>query len=211
MIITQRMATFEGPPDEVGVWALEITEAVNTSTHLNVALWQGLFGAPVGTLAWTAQLDNLTTLEAASDALAGDAGYLSLVAKARDWATGPPVDTLLRVAHTAGGEFVRPAVGGYVEATIAVPAVGKLAEAGAFGVEIADIHAKLTDASVLFATSEYATYGEVQWLSAYPSAAAVDAAADLIAKDASYGKKVDTAGDLFVAGLSRRLLARRIA
>jgi len=211
MIIFQRLATFEGPPEEVAPWALEITEAVNQRTHLNVSLWQGLFGGPVGTLAWSALVDNLTVLEAATDSLAGDAAYLSLLSKARDWTRTPPEDFLLRMIHTAGGEYVRPDVGAYAEGTVAIPAEGKLAEAGAFGVEIADLHAKLTHASVLFCTSEYGAFGEMRWLALYDSAAAVDSAAEAITKDQDYGAKLDAAGGLFVEGLARRTLARRIA
>jgi len=211
MIIFQRLATFEGPPEEMAPWALEITEAVNQRTHLNVSLWQGLFGGPVGTLAWSALIDNLTVLEAATDSLATDAGYLSLLSKARDWTRTPAEDSLLRMVHTAGGDYVRPDVGAYAEGTMAVPAEGKLAKAGAFGVEIADLHAKLTHASVLFCTSEYSAFGEMRWLALYDSAAAVDSAAEAIAKDQEYGAKVDAAGSLFVEGLARRTLARRIA
>ena len=211
MIIFQRLATFEGPPEEVGPWALEITEAVNKRTQLNAALWQGLFGVPVGTLGWSALVENLTALEAATDSLASDAGYLSLVAKARGWSRTPPEDSLLRVVHTAGGDYVRPGVGAYSEGTSAVPVLGKLPEAGAFGVEISDLHSQLTHSSVLFCTSEYAGFGEMRWQSMYDSAAAVDAAAELIAKDEEYGAKVVAAGDLFVDGLARRILARRIA
>ncbi|HVV37192.1 MAG TPA: hypothetical protein VHC63_11360 [Acidimicrobiales bacterium] len=43
------------------------------------------------------------------------------------------------------------------------------------------------------------------------SAAAVDTAAELVAKDEEYGAKLDAAGDLFVAGMAQRVLARRIA
>ncbi len=68
-------------------------------------------------------------------------------------------------------------VGAYAEGTVAVPAEGKLAQAGAFGVEIADLHSKLTHSSVLFCTSEYGAFGEMRWLALYDSAAAVDAAA----------------------------------
>ena len=142
MIIFQRLATFEGPPEEVAPWALEITDAVNKRTQLNVSLWQGLFGGPVGTLAWSTLVDNLTALEAATDSLAADAGYLSLVSKARAWTSTPAEDFLLRMIHTSGGDYVRPGVGAYAEGTVAVPAEGKLAKAGAFGVEIADLHAE---------------------------------------------------------------------
>jgi len=211
MIIFQRLVTFQGPPEEVVPWALEITEAVNARTHLNASLWQGVFGGPVGTLAWSALVDNLTSLEAATDSLSGDANYLSLAAKARDWTATPPEDFLLRMVHSAGGDYVRPDVGAYAEGTVAVPAEGKLAKAGAFGVEIADIHSKLTHSSVLFCTSEYGAFGEMRWLALYDSAAAVDAAAEAIAKDDDYAARLDAAGGLFVEGLARRTLARRIA
>lgn len=211
MIIFQRMATFEGPPEEVVSWALDITETVNERTHLNASLWQGLFGGPVGTLVWSALVDNLTALEAATDTLASDTGYLGLVAKARDWMRTPVEDSLLRMVHTAGGDYIRPGVGAYAEGTTAVPAEGMLAKAGAFGVEIADLHSRLTHALVLFCTSEYGAFGEMRWLAMYDSAAAVDSAAQAVGKDAEYGAKLDVAGSLFVEGMARRTLARRIA
>ena len=115
------------------------------------------------------------------------------------------------MVHTAGGDYVRPDVGAYAEGTAAVPTDGKLTEAGAFGVDIADYHSKLTHSSVLFCTSEYGAFGEMRWLALYDSAAAVDSAAEAIAKDPEYVGKLDAAGGLFVEGLSRRTLARRIA
>lgn len=211
MMIFQRVVTFEGPPDEIGTWALEVTEAVNERTHLSTSLWQGTFGVPVGALGWTAVLDNLTALELANDLLASDPAYLSLVAKAAAWTTGPPEDSWLQMIHTAGGEFVRPVVGSYSESTIAIPAPGKFAAAGAFGVEIADMHTHLTHAPVLFCSSAYGAFGEMRWLAMYDSAAAVDAAAELIAKDDDYRAKLDDAGDLFIPGRAQRALARRIA
>jgi len=210
MIIFQRMATFAGPLDEIGAWAMEITETVNKKSSLDVSLWQGVFGVPVGTLGWSTRVESLTALEAATDALVGDPGYLSQVNKARDWSTGPVEDSLLRMLHTAGGTYVRPDVGAYAEGTMAIPAAGKLAKAGAFGVEISDIHSKLTHSSVLFCTSEYGDFGALRWLAMYDSAAAVDHAAEVIAKDPDYGAKLDEAGDLFVEGIARRTLARRI-
>jgi len=211
MIIFQRVVTFEGPPDEVGAWALEITEAVNQRTQLNASLWQGMFGGPVGTLAWSALIDNLTSLEAATDALGADAAYRSLLSKAAGWLAGPPEDSLLRMIHSAGGDYVRPNVGAYAEGTTAIPAQGQLAKAGAWGVEISDLHSRLTHSSVLFCTSEYGAFGEMRSLALYDSAAAVDSAAEAIAKDSQYAASLDAAGPLFVEAEARRTLARRIA
>ncbi len=211
MIIFQRVVNFQGPAQDVAPWALEITEAVNQRTSLNASLWQGLFGGPMGTFAWSALVENLTALEASMDELAGDASFLSLQAKAQDWVSTPGEDSLLRMVHTAGGDYVRPNVGAYAEGTMAVPAEGKLAKAAEFGVAISDLHSKLTHSSVLFCTSEYSAFGEMRWLALYDSAAAVDRAAEAIAKDSDYGTMLDDAGDLFVEGSSQRTLARRIA
>lgn len=211
MIIFQRLVTFQGPPQDVAPWAMEITEAVNTRTSLNASLWQGLFGGPLGTFAWSALVENLTTLEASMDTLAGDAAFLSLQAKAQEWVNTPGEDSLLRMVHTAGGDYVRPDVGAYAEGTLAVPAEGKLAKAAEFGVKISDLHSNLTHSSVLFCTSEYNAFGEMRWLALYDSAADVDRAAEAIAKDPEYTAMLDDAGALFAEGSSRRTLARRIA
>jgi hypothetical protein len=211
MMIFQRIVTFQGPPDEVAAWALEITDVVNTRTHLATSLWQGVFGVPVGALGWSAVVDNLTALEAANDILVGDAAYVSLLSKAAGWITAPGQDSWLQMIHTSGGEFIRPAVGSYSESTVAIPNPGKVAQAGAFGVEIADLHTQLTHAPVLFCSSAYGAFGEMRWLALYDSATHVDSAAELVAKDDEYLAKIDAAGELFVAGLAQRGLARRIA
>lgn len=211
MIIYQRLVTLSGPPQEVVPWALEITEHVNERTTLNTSLWQGISGGPLGTMAWSSIVEGLTTVEAAFDQLASDATYLSLVSKARDWVTVPGEDHILRMVHSAGGEYVRPDVGAYAEVTGAVPAEGKLGKAGAFGIEMADRHSALTHSSVLFCTLAYGAFGEMRWLGLYPNAAEVDHAAEIVAKDDDYTKALDRAGDLFVEGLARQTLARRIA
>lgn len=211
MIIYQRLVTFAAPPQEVMPWALEITDAVNERTTLNTSLWQGISGGPLGTLAWSSIVPSMTAVEAAFDKLAGDSAYLDLVEKARDWVPVPGEDHILRMVHSAGGEYVRPDVGAYAEGTNAIPAAGKYAKAGEFGVSIADRHSKLTHSSVLFCSVEYGAFGEMRWLGLYESAAEVDHAAELIAKDDGYRKALDDAEGLFIEGLSQRTLARRIA
>jgi hypothetical protein len=211
MIIYQRLVTFAGPPQEVVPWAFEVTEAVNERTTLNTSLWQGLSGGPLGTMAWSSIIPSMTAVETAFDALAGDSAFQDLIERARDWVLVPGEDHILRVVHSAGGEYVRPDVGAYAEGTNAIPAAGKYGEAGEFGVSIADRHSKLTHSSVLFCSVEYGAFGEMRWLGFYESAAEVDHAAELIAKDDGYRKALDDAEGLFLEGLSKRTLARRIA
>lgn len=211
MIIYQRLVTFAAPPQEVMPWALEITEVVNERTTLNTSLWQGISGGPLGTLAWSSVVQSMTAVEAAFEQLGTDSAYLDLVAKAGDWVPVPGEDHILRVVHSAGGEYVRPDVGAYAEGTNAVAAAGKYAEAGEFGVDISDRHSELTHSSVLFCSVEYGGFGELRWLGLHESAAELDHAAELIAKDDGYRTALEKAEGLFVEGLSRRTLARRIA
>lgn len=211
MIIFQRMVTFDGPVQEVTPWAMEITERVNHTTDLDVSLWQGLFGGPLGTFAWSTLVDNLTALEASFDALGADAAFLDLQAKASDWVSTPGEDRLLRMVHQTGGEYRRPDVGAYAEVTSAVPADGKYGQVGVWAVEIADLHAQVTDSSVLFCTSAYGDFGAVAWLGLYESAAALDNGADAISKDTDYIAAIDAGAGLFVEGSATRTLGRRIA
>ena len=179
------VVTLEGPPEEVAPWALEITEAVNKTTKLNVSLWQGLFGGPIGTLGWSAagrQPDGVggghrlarRRREVPEPGVKGegldDDGWrgLPLADRSHRWRRRrPPGGGRLRRGrpprHRPRASWPKPVRS---ESTIS------------------DIHSKLTHSSVLFCTCEYGTFGEMRWLALYDSAAAVDAAAEAIAKDA---------------------------
>ena len=211
MLIFQRMVTLQGPPQEIGAWAVDMTALVNERTELEVSLWQGMFGVPLGSFAWTTRLPNLTALEAANDTLIGDADYLAKVAEARDFVTVPGEDHLVRVSHIAGGDYVRPDVGSYAETTVAVPAAGRLARASAWGVDIADKFSDMTHTTALFGGDSFGDFGQLAWIGLFASAASFDEAEELIGKDESYVQAIDEAGDLFVPGSARRTLARRIA
>jgi hypothetical protein len=210
MNLYQRVVTFQGPQEEVAAWAVEITGLVNDKSGLDVSLWQVLFGAPLGTMAWSAQVDALADVEQASATLGSDKAFLKLEAKAQDWARMPGEDRFVRVQHIAGGDYARPDVGSYAEGTVAVPAEGKLAEAMQWGVEISDLHAEITHQSVLFGTNAYGEFGEVGWLGLSQDAAGIDRAAEATATDERYLKSLDSAGNLFRPGSAQRTLARRL-
>lgn len=211
MIIHQREMAFAGPLDEVAQWAVEMTELVNAKTDLDVSLWQGVYGGPLGTMVWSTQVDGLAHVDRVSTTLVQEKSYLALAEKARDWIAAPGIDRLMRVLHVSGGDYARPDVGAYAEGTTAVPAEGKLAEATAWGVEIADLHAELTHQAVLFGANVYGEYGELGWIGLSDDAAGIDRAAEATATDDRYLKSIDAAGPLFRPGSAQRRLARRIA
>ena len=210
MLIFQRSLTLQGPPAEVGAWAVEITAIVNKRTDLDVSLWQGMFGVPLGSFGWTTQLPGLTALEASNNHLMGDSEYLSKLAEARDWVTSPGEDSLVRIAHVAG-EYTRPEVGAYAETTVASPAAGHIAEAHAWGIAITDQGSQATNATAMFGANSFGDFGQLVWFTLFNSAADVDSAEEILGKDESYLSSIDGAGELFQPGSARRMLARRIA
>jgi hypothetical protein len=211
MIIYQRSVALLGPVEEVMPWAMEITERVNSKTKLEVSLWSGLFGMPLGTMIWSSIVDGLAAVEDAHTALGQDKGFLDLQGKAEDWVGEPGEDRLIRGIHVTGGEYVRADVGAYAQGTIAVPSPGSFAAATTWGVEISDLHTEVTGQPIIFGSNAYSTYGELGWLGISPDAAGIDRAAEAVAGDERYAKSLDAAGHLFVEGSARNTLARRIA
>jgi hypothetical protein len=211
MIIYQRSVTLQGPVQDVLPWAMEITQRVNDTTKLEVSLWQGMFGMPLGTVVWSSLVDGLAAVEEAHTTLGQATDFLDLQGKAADWIQLPGEDRLLRSIHVTGGEYARADVGAYAEGTLAVPAAGRLAEAAKWGVEISNLHTEVTGQPVIFGSNAFSAYGELGWLAISADAAGIDRAAEAIAADERYAKSLDTAGPLFAEGNSRRTLARRIA
>src|SRR4051812_27398719 len=60
-------------------WAAKITEKVNAISEVPVSLWTTEFSPQVGTLSWTAVVDDLSQLRTLDTKLMADSGYLSLV------------------------------------------------------------------------------------------------------------------------------------
>ena len=58
---------------------MDITARVNEVMDVEVSLWQGQFGYPLGTVAWTAIVESRAQLADETAKLAGDQGYLDLL------------------------------------------------------------------------------------------------------------------------------------
>jgi hypothetical protein len=209
MYIFSRLLTLTGSPRRSMPWAAEITAYVNAHSDLNVALWSTLFGNPVGTLAWTAQVDSHAALAAATAGLAADSAYLDLVEKAADLVSAPAQDSFRQVVHGDLGE--PPAIGSVAGLITAVVAGGKQADALAWGVETSKHVTAVTGVPVAFCADLYGTFGQVTWIALYPDMAILDKAQDVLAGDADYAKRLSKAGDLFLPGSGSTRLSTRVA
>ncbi len=65
-----------------------------------VRLWTSVSSPGVGTLVWSAVVENLTVLESTTDKLMADNGYHTLLTEGAKFSSGEPVvDRLVRLIH----------------------------------------------------------------------------------------------------------------
>jgi hypothetical protein len=209
------MATFtrivytSGPVAEVGAHMLALREHVSARLGSEVALWNVLFGEPVGTFAFTTRLDGIAGVQAMGASLADDADFAALVAKGADWSTGAPVDQMrdsLKGENNAGV----PPVGSVATVTTAVMNGGKYGAAVTWGLEVAAMVEKITGMPVDLSMGSYGEMGQLAWIGGAADAATADAANAKISADAEYMAKLDGADGLFVPGSAHRRLAIRM-
>lgn len=212
MLLFSRVGVVTGGPVETLEWAVNVTAKVNQAMDVEVGLWQGQFGYPLGTVAWTAVIESRAQLAEETLKVAADPGYLDLVGQGQAFNSGVPFeDALATVVHTTAEPGDPPPVGAWAEITAAVPTAGNIVAAMAWGVEISDYHAAVTGSPVTFLADDYGTFGQVRWIAVHADAAAADAAPAAVMADAGYAAKVDGAGDLFLPGHSHRSSSVRLA
>jgi hypothetical protein len=208
MRLFTRTVHFAGPALEVAAYAAEMRAYVAGATGVDVGLWNVQFGAPLGTMVYSARVDGLAQLTEINDTLIADPVYHEKLAQGADYVNGPTEDALAEPLH--GGEGDAP-VGTVITATRAVMIGGRYTEALAWGVEMAIHSEKVTGYPVGFFLESFGTFGSVAWIGGAPDAAAADAAGSALNADAVYLEKLGDVGQLFVPMSGSRTMATRVA
>ncbi len=186
--------------------AVEIAGKVTEITGMDVHVWNVRFGAPAGTIMWSARIDSQAELFEATEKMMVDATYLDTAMSMAELFDGPSTDQLVRIV--SGTPTETPAK--YISTTQAVMASGRYADAMAFGVEMQGfVHDALGHPTV-FAASTYGGFADVLWLTGADTMAEIDAAADWQATDSEYHKRVEGAGGLFIDGSGQNGLLQRL-
>jgi len=209
MYFFSRQVTLQGSPRKTMPLMSEILAYVNAHSDVKGALWSALFGAPLGSVAYTARFDSLAAIGASNAKLLGDAGYLDLIEKAQEYIAAPPQDTLRQLVHGTAGAI--PAVGSVATVITVTAQGGRQADAIGWGIEIADYVSSKIGVPVLFLTDAFGTIGQVTWISVNSDMAAVDKSNAALAADAEYMKRLGAVGDLFQQGSGRSALTTRVA
>ena len=149
---------------EATQWAVELTGRVNRIADLRLQLWTSMLSPGLGTIAWSAFVPDLVTLDTANSKLAADAGFMAETANSQELiADGSFDDMVLQVVHTEGQPVAEPHYAGVVTTAMAA---GGLARGVELGIEIARRGTELGGVATSFLVASTGPYGGCAWISA---------------------------------------------
>jgi hypothetical protein len=191
-------------------WSASVTEKVNQISELEVSLWTTVFSPGLGTLVWTAAVEELAALEASEAKMMADSGYLSLVEEGAKFNSGQAIDDgLLQLIYADADAANTQAQ--YATTVAAVLAPGHSAQGIELGVDIAQRAKKITGRPTSFGAAVTGPYGAVEWITLYDSVEQMQKAGEAIAADADFNKVVDKeAGKAYQTGATQRAFRRII-
>lgn len=176
-------------------FAVEVAAKVTSITGIPVNVYRANFGAPLGSVLWSARYDSHAQLGECEAKLFADAGYKAMEASAADLFHPTVANGLTEVVSTT---MAGPAA--IVSVTQAVITNGKIAQAMELGVAIQQAVAKATGLGTAFCADVYGAYGGVRWLIGASSMADVDAGRAAMNADPTFQSLVTQAGDVYLAG-----------
>lgn len=197
-LFTRRVRVRAGGIGEAMAWATGVAEKAQQITGLDISLYSSVFGPQVGTLAFTAVVPDLEALEAATDKLTVDGGYLEQVSKGQQFAPDGADDRLLQfivpdhatlVAAMASGE--EPPRNAYASVVTTVCAPGALGKGIELGVEIAQRVSAITGQQTAFLADTTGRYGGVNWITGHADVQALEAANAALQSDADWLQFID--------------------
>jgi hypothetical protein len=180
-------------------------EIVERETGHKAAAWIGVTGMPLGTMAMSVRLENLSELIDANGKLGVSQSYNDhSEAGAALWAS--PAETAYQRVVDASSDAPPGDLISMTTATIA----GSFKDAIGFGSEVLHHVTKVAGMPGMLMLSEGPQVGELTWVFSNESAAAADEADTKLQADADYLALYDRAASLFVPGHTRRATAMRL-
>ena len=177
-----------GNTHDAMTWAANITEKVKQITSLDVSLFTKTFSTEVGTLAWTAFVPDLATLETANDKLLADTAYVTMVDAGAKFGTTGADDMLAQIISEAPDDDRQVEYATVVSTTCAN---GKVAKGMELALTIAERAQDVMGVPVMVSAAVTGPYGAVAWLSGYTDVQALERAQQALNADAKFMEFID--------------------
>ena len=191
-------------------WCLNITEKVNQISELEISLWSTVFSPGLGTLVWTAAVEELAELEATDAKLMADSGYLSLVDEGSKFSSGEAInDGLVQIVYS--NDALAPISAQYAAVVRSQLIPGAMARGVEVGVAIAQRTEALSGGPTIFGLDSTGAYGGVMWASTYGSIEELQTAEAAVNSDPSFVAFIDSdASTCFNAAVTTQTIYRRV-
>ncbi len=186
--------------------SVEVAALVTKITGREVNTFTGIYGVPQGSVMWSARAESHADLQAVTEKLMVDQGYLDMLQSMQGLFMTPAEDQFSRVIT----DPIAAATSRFYGITRAVMASGKYGPAMEFGVEVSNYMGKALNTQSSFVKSGYGAFAGVAWILGFDSAEDIDRFDDFQMSDAGYLKLVEKAGDLFVENTGFTSLIEKI-
>jgi hypothetical protein len=189
-------------------WASKITEKVNAISEVPVSLWTTVFSPQLGTLSWTALVQDLSQLTNLDGKLLADSAYLSLVEEGARYTSDAGFDDgIVNLIH-ADPDAV---TGEYATVVAATIAPGNFVRGVEVGIEIAQRAKAVTGRATSFGSSLSGVYGEVGWIVLYDSVDQLQAAGEALSSNIGFAQYLDEhASNVYLAGATTQTVFRKV-
>ena len=187
--------------------AHEMRALVNEKTTLDVALYEVLFGAPVGTLVYSCRGESYAAVLEEMDRLRADEEYQRRSEQGAAYRLGNPEDALGQFLHVVGDASARPEA---VNLVTAVTEAGSLSQAIQWGIELADFLEGHNGLPVALVSSNTGRYGVLSWLTYGASIAELEKGSEKTIVDPGFHAQLARSTGLFVPGAATGTMSRRI-
>lgn len=172
-------------------WAADITDRVNRIGVVEAQLWSRTMSPGLGTLVWSTVVPDLLTLETAQAKLESDDAYLDAVDRGAAFTDDTGVDDMVAtIVSGLGDPASRPE---YVSVVTATLTPGSLRTGMALGVELAERATAICGEATMFCMASSGRFGQVAWITGYPSIEAMDQGEQAVYADAGFVELLDSA------------------
>jgi hypothetical protein len=185
-----------------------INEKVHQETGLDIHTWGASMSPELGTVVWATVVDSLEELEAAQDKLAVSDSFLEMAEKGSHLFAGPLRDGLAQIV--TGGFDRGAALPAYVTVARATAANGRLSDAMAGGVEIAELATEITGIPTSFLVDVTGPYGGCRWNSGVADIGTLERSEAALMADDRWLSLLDRIGTCYQDGASQSVYRRII-
>ncbi len=184
---------------------VNVANVATRVTGMPVFAWQVSYHPQGNGYMTSARVDSQAQLESAWDKMMADESMAKAMEGVAQVVPSPPIDNLARVVGGSLGEGP-PA---YARVTTAQAASGRVADAAAWGIQMAEASSASLGVPVVCTVNVAGVYGGIALLASYKSADQMDEVSDKLMTDSSLQKMIADAADLF-EGEGAQILLRRL-